>query len=304
MLCDRHKWRWEHLPNEAEIDHVAAPNHHTLSVDGTKPNKWRRPMLSLVESSKQLALRARCRRAAETNPRATSFEEGQCRTFTIDPFSTSIIHDLRNPLAAICASAEMLTDPHVTADHAKRLGRNIHKAADRMRALLADLASVTQGKLPAIENCNLHEVLAAACEDVAGVADTSSVDILLDFPARMEVALARTRMERVFINLITNALEAMPTGGKIRIRAREIGAYALIEVEDTGPGIPPEIYGRLFGPFVTARKKDGLGLGLALSRRTVRDHGGDMWSEPASGARFVIRLPLSRAVPRTLNGTR
>jgi signal transduction histidine kinase len=107
------------------------------------------------------------------------------------------------------------------------------------------------------------------------------------------MTVERTRIERVFINLITNGLEAMPGGGMIRITAKEAGDCALIEVEDSGPGIPPEIYARLFDPFTTAGKKEGLGLGLALSRRTMRDHGGDMWIEPAAGARFVIRLPLN-----------
>lgn len=65
-------------------------------------------------------------------------------------------------------------------------------------------------------------------------------------------------------------------------------------VEDTGPGIPRAIQDRLFEPFVTAGKNDGLGLGLALSRQTVLDHGGDMWIEPAAGAHFTIRLPLKR----------
>jgi hypothetical protein len=71
----------------------------------------------------------------------------------------------------------------------------------------------------------------------------------------------------------------------------------LIDVEDTGPGIPRAIRDRLFEPFVTAGKDHGLGLGLALSRQTVLDHGGDMWTEPAAGARFVIRLPLTGRHP-------
>jgi signal transduction histidine kinase len=98
-------------------------------------------------------------------------------------------------------------------------------------------------------------------------------------------------MERVFFNLITNALEAMPEGGDIHIGAREGHDGVLVEFEDTGHGIPPEIRDQLFEPFATAGKRDGLGLGLALSRQTVLDHGGDMWLEPAGGARFVIRLP-------------
>ena len=66
------------------------------------------------------------------------------------------------------------------------------------------------------------------------------------------------------------------------------------EVEDTGPGIPCGIRDRLFEPFVTAGKEHGLGLGLALPRQIVLDHGGDMWTEPAAGARLVVRRPLKQ----------
>jgi signal transduction histidine kinase len=260
-------------------------------------------MLSVAESSKQRATRTVGGNAFETIPPVPARENWQSRSFSIDPLSMSIVHDLRNPLAAICVCAEMLTDPHLTPDHAVRVGRNIHKAAGRMRELLADLVCVTQGKMLAAEKCDLHEILAVACEDAAVAADNQGVDILLDLPARMEITVARTRMERVFFNLIANALEAMPAGGKIRVTAREAGDCALIEVEDSGPGIPAEICGRLFDPFTSAGKQDGLGLGLALSRRTVRDHGGDLWIEPADGARFVIRLPLGGILTPGFNGT-
>jgi len=86
----------------------------------------------------------------------------------------------------------------------------------------------------------------------------------------------------------------MPCGGKIRIAARKADNCVLMEVKDTGPGIPRAIRNRLFEPFVTAGKDHGLGLGLALSRQTLLDHGGDLWIEPARGARFVMSLPLSR----------
>jgi signal transduction histidine kinase len=123
-------------------------------------------------------------------------------------------------------------------------------------------------------------------------ADKQSVEILNDMPGGIELTLDRSRMERVFLNLIANAVEAMPNGGKVRISGRKADHCMLIAVEDTGPGIPAGIRDRLFEPFVTAGKSHGLGLGLALSRQTVLDHGGDMWTEPAVGARFVVRLPL------------
>lgn len=101
-------------------------------------------------------------------------------------------------------------------------------------------------------------------------------------------------MERVFLNLINNAIEAMPEGGLIDISAERNGHSVLVRVDDTGPGIPAAVRGRLFQPFVTSAR-NGLGLGLALSRQTVLDHGGDLWVEDPdvkrTGARFRLRLP-------------
>jgi signal transduction histidine kinase len=210
----------------------------------------------------------------------------------IEWLSTSIIHDLRNPLGSIYAAAEMLIDLDSGPTQVKRLATNIYRAAGRMRELLADLNSVARGNRSSAEMCDICHVIAAASEAASTATENHSVRILLDVPEPIELPLIRSRMERVFINLIANALEAMPSGGKLRIVARKAGIFVLIELEDTGPGIPRGIRDHLFEPFVTAGKQDGLGLGLALSRQTVLDHGGDIWTEPATGARFVIRLPL------------
>jgi signal transduction histidine kinase len=213
----------------------------------------------------------------------------------IEWLSTSIVHDLRNPVAAIYAAAEMLMDPDPAPTQVKRLAANIFRAAGRMRELLADLNSVARGNRPTAEMCDIGEVIAAASEAASAATENHSVQMLLEVPEGIELPLTRSRMERVFFNLIANALEAMPTGGKLRIVARKAGNCVLIELEDTGPGIPRGIRDRLFEPFVTASKPDGLGLRLALSRQTVLTHGGAIWTEPDTGARFIIRLPLNRA---------
>ena len=98
----------------------------------------------------------------------------------------------------------------------------------------------------------------------------------------------------MFLNLIDNALEAMPGGGRLRIAAETYDHSVVVRVQDTGPGIAPEIRARLFQPFVTAGKKNGVGLGLAFSHQTVLDHGGELWADAESkeGARFFVKLPL------------
>jgi signal transduction histidine kinase len=207
--------------------------------------------------------------------------------------SASILHDLRNPLGTIYAGAEMLMTLDTPPNQVKRLAANMHSAAGRMRELLIDLASATYGNRSTAEICNIREIIAAASEAAAAAMDNQRVQILLDVPGQIKLPLARSRMKLMFFNLITNALEAMPGGGEVRIGATRDRDYVLVAIEDTGPGIPHEIRDKVFEPFVTAGKENGLGLGLAFSRQTVLDHGGDMWIEPAAGARFVIRFPLN-----------
>ncbi len=209
--------------------------------------------------------------------------------------SASILHDLRNPVGTIYAGAEMLMTADTTPNQVKRLAANMHRAAGRMRELLTDLTSVTYGKRSTPEICDIREIIATASEAAAAAMEHQRVQILLDVPEGIELPAALSRMKLMFFNLITNALEAMPRGGEVRIGATRNRDCVLIAIEDTGPGIPHEIRDRLFEPFVTAGKENGLGLGLAFCRQAVLDHGGDMWIEPAAGARFVIRLPLNRA---------
>jgi signal transduction histidine kinase len=215
----------------------------------------------------------------------------------VDWLYASIVHDLRNPLGAICAASEMLLEADTGPTQVKRLATNIYRAAGRMRELLADLSSVARGDRPTAEICDIGEVIAAAFDAASATMNNDNVQILLKVSDGVELPLIRSHMERVFFNLIANALEAMPAGGQIHVVCRKANSYVLIELEDTGPGIPRGIRDRLFEPFVTAGKQEGLGLGLALSRQTVLNHGGDIWTEPATGARFVIRLPLTQAKP-------
>lgn len=220
----------------------------------------------------------------------------QERISTIGRLSGSIVHDLRNPLAAIYGGSEMLVDADLPPAHVKRLAGNIYRASRRIQELLQDLLNVSRGKSRPAEVCRLREVAQAACDSLAAAAEAQRVAIRVAIPPEIELPLERSRMERAFVNLIANALEAMPEGGEVRISAAFEDGAVVVHIDDTGPGIAPEIRGQLFQPFVTAGKRNGLGLGLALARQTVLDHGGDMWveSEPGHGARFSFRLPAAQ----------
>jgi signal transduction histidine kinase len=214
------------------------------------------------------------------------------RIETIGQLSTSIVHDLRNPLAAIYAGAEMLVDSNLPEEQTRRLAKNIYRASRGIQDMLQELLDVVRGKSSASEMCSLREVIAAAWDSVAPVADNRKVELLAEVPDGLECPMERARMERVFSNLFENAIEAMRSGGRISIGSEANGENILVRVEDSGPGINPALRGRLFQPFVTAGKKNGLGLGLALSRQTLLDHGGDLWLDAnGPGARFYLRLP-------------
>ncbi len=220
----------------------------------------------------------------------------QERISTIGRLSSSIVHDLRNPLAAIYGGSEMLVDTELSPSQVKRLAANIYRASRRIQELLQDLVNVSRGKSVPAELCRLREVVEAACEASAAGAEAQEVRITFEQQSETEVPMERARMERVFLNLIGNALEAMPNGGSIRITSRADQDSVLIEFADTGPGIQASIRAKLFEPFFSVGKKNGLGLGLALSRQTILDHGGEIWIDSNSpGARFIIRLPLRRS---------
>jgi signal transduction histidine kinase len=239
-------------------------------------------------------------RLAETfNSMCSSIRQGredlirQERISTIGRLSTSIIHDLRNPLASIYGGAEMLVDADLSPEQVRRLAGNIYRSSRQVQDLLQELADVTLGRSHAREICRLREVIAAAYEPLAADAGAQNVSVNIEVGEDVELPLDRSPMERVFQNLIANAIEAMPEGGAVSVRADRGATEIVVSVEDTGPGIPALIASQLFQPFVTAGKKNGMGLGLALSRKTVLSHGGDLWAEDKNGgARFVMRLPV------------
>jgi signal transduction histidine kinase len=227
------------------------------------------------------------------------------RIATIGRLATSIVHDLRNPLATIYAGAEMLLYSQLSEAMTHRLAGNMFGASRRIQELLQDLLDVGRGKAGEIHLCDLREIAGAVAGSLESAAAAQQVRIVLEVPEGLDLPLDRRRIERVFLNLMGNALEAMPAGGAIAVSAAADPDSVVVTVADTGPGIAPEIRSRLFQPFVTARKKAGLGLGLALARQAVVDHGGEMWADSSeAGASFLFRLPrrANPEAPSAANG--
>jgi PAS domain S-box-containing protein len=227
-----------------------------------------------------------------------------------DEFLGMLAHELRNPLAAIMTAGEVL-HRGAAGEHQQKLTSVIRRqtrALSRMVDDLLDVSRVTLGKIElAKEPLLLGELITRVAESnreaigKAGLAlevDSDSAPVWLDGDP--------TRLEQVLTNLINNSIKFTPPGGRISLRASREGELAVIRVRDTGAGIEPALLPQVFELFVQgdtslARTKSGLGIGLALVRKLVRLHGGDVTatSEGAgTGAEFVITLPISR-VDRT-----
>jgi len=240
------------------------------------------------------------RLAATFNQMCQSIEQARAELIrqeqihTIGRLGSSLVHDLRNPLAAIYGGAELLVDGNLPADHTRRVAMNIHRACERVQQLLRDLLNVSRGQELDADFCRLSEIVGAAADSVD--TETTQVRINTKIDETLEVFGERTRIERVFTNLLSNAVEAMPGGGAIHIDASEDARGVSVIVEDTGPGIPPQIQTEVFKPFVTG-KRSGLGLGLALSRQTMTELGGGLSAiEPrrGGGACFCVFFSKTR----------
>lgn len=162
-----------------------------------------------------------------------------------------------------------------------------------MQELLTDLTGSLLGSVAPPEIGSLREIILAACKTAFAVPH-ENVRVLVDVPVGLRLPLRASCIRRVFVNLLHNSFEAMPEGGEITIVARGSGDHVLIDLQDSGPGIPSSIRDRLFEPFVTAGKTCGLGLGLALARQTILSHGGSMWLAPGG------RGPTLRSVCQVL----
>jgi signal transduction histidine kinase len=211
-------------------------------------------------------------------------------------FAQAIVHDFKNPLNIIGFAAELAADETATAEHRKEAKAQIQRQAGRMTNMINELLDFTRGSTGV---CDLEETnYAAFVEELLGDIRKEAVERAVTIecenaPPVETLAIDSGRLQQVFYNLINNAIDMMPKGGAIKLRFEVREAEVLTEIEDTGPGLAPEMESRLFMPFATHGKKHGTGLGLSICKRIVEDHRGKIQahSKPGAGAVFSFTLP-------------
>jgi PAS domain S-box-containing protein len=164
----------------------------------------------------------------------------------------------------------------------------------RIQRIVKDLRVFARVDEERLVETDLNEGIATTVHIVEGTARARDVSIELELQPMRPVVCQAPKINQVVMNLVSNAIEACPPGGRIWIRSRDGDGQVTIEIEDTGCGIAPHVVDRIFDPFFTTKPVgEGTGLGLSISYGILKEHQGDIEvdSEPGRGTRFMIRLP-------------
>jgi signal transduction histidine kinase len=224
------------------------------------------------------------------------------RLAVVGRFARSIVHDLKNPLNIIGLTAEMAALSQAGSEPREKALGTIRQQVDRINELVGEILDFTQGASPdlVLSTVEFADFVRDILEEIRPEAAIRAATIELENPPpAVALPLNPKRLRRLFFNLVNNATDAMPRGGKILLRFRSSPEAVVTELEDTGPGIAPEIAGQLFEAFVTYGKANGTGLGLSICKKIIEDHRG--WitarTEPGRGAIFEFGLPRPQPRP-------
>lgn len=220
---------------------------------------------------------------------------GQEKLSALGKMASMIIHDMRSPLAVLMGLGDLIVScADSGGDTVRDYGGMVSTEASRLNSMLQEILDFARGSASLVlADVSSDELLAECRQRLAEEFSDRGVTYSFSTHCRAVLRLDKEKMVRALLNLCRNAVEAMQGTGQIRIATARAGEGVSIAVTDTGPGVPVDVQARIFEPFVTAGKKKGIGLGLAIVRKVVTDHGGTirLQSEAGSGATFVISLP-------------
>jgi signal transduction histidine kinase len=215
------------------------------------------------------------------------------RLAALGEMSAVVAHEVRNPLGVIFNSLGSLRRLLRPSGDAKLLLDIVGEEADRLNRIVGDLLDFARPSKPDLRLERLErvveEAVKAALVQRPAIAVAREIDPAVP-PVRMDARLVR----QAILNVAVNAAQAMPRGGRLTVRIRRSGDAVVLEIEDTGVGIPEEVRGRIFEPFFTT-KASGTGLGLAVVKRIVEGLGGtvEVRSAPGAGARVALSFPAA-----------
>ena len=210
----------------------------------------------------------------------------------IGQLAAGVAHEIRNPLAGIRGAIEVLRENEVDSEVQRPIMTEILERVDRLNTAVQDLLEYAKPMSPHKTRLQLSDVLDSTLLTLLRDPRLRTVEILKDYRQPVDVETDVAIIERVFINIILNAAQAMNSAGTLQITLEGSGVEAVVSFRDTGPGIESGVLAKIFSPFFTTRS-EGSGLGLALCKKYIEILGGriEVTTQLGVGTTFVITLP-------------
>ncbi|HEV2275474.1 MAG TPA: ATP-binding protein [Acidobacteriaceae bacterium] len=208
--------------------------------------------------------------------------------------SAGLAHEIRNPLGSIEGAVQILGRPQLPEDTRTEFTRLASHEVSRLKGLLTNFLEFARPQPPRVIASEIGLLLESVVKVAWETAKIANVDIRVERAESLPlVSVDPEQIKQVLLNLVINAVQATPDGGRITLRANQEGDWIWAEVEDEGVGIPAEDLERIFDPFFTTRS-NGTGLGLSIAYQIVSQHGGHIATRrnPQRGMTFSVTLPV------------
>jgi two-component system sensor histidine kinase HydH len=225
----------------------------------------------------------------------TKTADNTARLAAIGELAARLAHDLRNPLSVIKNTVEIMeSKPKLRIEDRVIYYNRLHRAVDRISHQIEDVLDFVRPLTLTFEKHLVNDIISSAVEKIT-VPDSVKITLPNNF---VYLVCDFTKLEVVFTNLIINAIQAMNNVGQVDIRIAELDKQIIIQVADTGCGIPQNILSKIFEPLFTT-KQTGTGLGLASCKKIIEQHDGmiEIYSTEGQGTIFTIKLPKRNIVP-------
>lgn len=232
------------------------------------------------------------------------------RLATVGQLASGLAHELGTPLNVVAGRAKLIASRELALDEAVENGEIIAEQAARMTAIIRQLLDFARRRDPRTEPLDLRVPMRRTVDMLSRLAEKARVALDVDAPAEVVAQADATQLQQVLTNLVVNAIQAQPQGGRVRLTTSRVRArppvggddrdMACVAVQDEGVGIQPDDLPRVFEPFFTTKGVgEGTGLGLSVAHGIITEHGGwiDVESQPGRGSVFRVLLPPAGGGP-------